>query len=75
MTSHQQDHLIHMLNQISANHAHHDDQREAARAVANHVGRFWARSMKDKILGCSAAEQARLSPIALQSVALLKGED
>ncbi|TQV67784.1 formate dehydrogenase subunit delta [Exilibacterium tricleocarpae] len=70
-----QDHLIRMLNQISANHQHRDDDEAAAQAVANHVGKFWARSMKEKIIGCSAAEKAQLSPIALRSVALLEGDD
>ena len=73
-TTQQQHHLIRMLNQIAANHEHYQDEQAAARAVATHIGRFWARSMKDKITACSDAEKAQLSPISRRCVALLQEE-
>lgn len=69
--SQQLNHLIRMLNQISANHQHHDDIQQAASAVANHVRKFWARTMKERLINCSEEDRARLSPTALRSIALL----
>lgn len=42
-------HLIKMVNQISEN-LNHGEATDAAQKVADHLTRFWAPSMKEKII-------------------------
>jgi len=59
--------LVKMLNQIAINNPCAGDQDKAAEVVAGHVKKFWAKSMKDGIIGyvhdggeglCSVAKSA-----------------
>ncbi len=50
MSDQQLNNLIKMVNQISVNNQHHDSDQQAAEAVAGHLTKFWARSMKQMII-------------------------
>lgn len=64
MTDEQLHHLIRMVNQISANNLHHGDEGEAAHVVADHLKKFWARSMKAQIIAYARDDGAELSPVS-----------
>jgi len=61
------DHLIKMINQIADNIATgqntHDDAA-TAQQVADHIKRFWARSMKQQIITYAADDGAKLTNVA-----------
>lgn len=42
-------HLVSMINQIASNNNYNKSDEETAHVVANHIQKFWARSMKEKI--------------------------
>jgi formate dehydrogenase subunit delta len=62
------DRLVKMANQIAANFVLHDD---AAERVADHLQRFWAPSMRQKILEYDAAGGEGLDPLARAAVRTL----
>ena len=63
---------IRMLNQIAANQRHFANDDQAAEAVAAHLKKFWARSMKQQMVEFVAAGGgSELSPIALQAIGKL----
>lgn len=65
---------IRMLNQIAANQRHFEDEDQAAAAVAAHLKKFWARSMKQQIIGFVAeGGGAELSAVALNAIEKLQG--
>lgn len=66
------DALIKMANQIACNIAPGKNQEQAARAMADHLVRFWARSMKVQIIDCLEMKNNRLDPIAVDAIKLLK---
>jgi formate dehydrogenase subunit delta len=72
MNKTQNDNLVKMLNQIVSNNMHHDN---AAEVAANHVRRFWARSMKRCIIAHSKDQVHGLIPDAKRAVELLAGDD
>lgn len=64
---------IRMLNQIAANQQHFDNDEQAAAAVANHLKKFWARSMKQQIIAFAEEDEGQeLSAIARRAVVLLR---
>lgn len=64
MSQNQLDTLIRMLNQIAVNNGAYPTD-EAATRVAEHVKRFWARSMKQSIIAYTENHQEdELSPVA-----------
>lgn len=64
MSQNQLDTLIRMLNQIAVNNGAYPVE-EAATRVAEHVKRFWARSMKQSIIEYNQTQQDdELSPVA-----------
>lgn len=65
-----EDALIRMLNQIADNLAPGKSPDVAAQAVADHVNRFWARSMKQAIVALSKSDH-RLNSLARQTIPLL----
>ena len=68
-------HLIKMMNQISANMAlaESDESGELAAAkVADHIKRFWARSMREIIISYAESDGEELQPVSMKAVGLLK---
>lgn len=63
------EHLVTMANQI-AEHLSHGvaDDATAADKTVNHIKRFWARSMKQKIKAYATAGGAELSTVASLAV-------
>ncbi|WP_299178818.1 formate dehydrogenase subunit delta [uncultured Neptuniibacter sp.] len=71
MGNHQLTSLIKMANQIAANNTHIGNETEEATMVANHLRKFWARSMKQQITDYLIEGGEELSPIAKKAVAEL----
>jgi len=63
MSHNQLDSLIQMINQIAVNNECYQTD-EAAQRVADHVRRFWARSMKQLIITHNQSGGEGMSPIA-----------
>ncbi|MEX0827607.1 MAG: formate dehydrogenase subunit delta [Haliea sp.] len=62
-------HLVDMANQIATNlRFAADDDAAAAELVANHIQRFWARSMKAQIVDYVQADGAELNQVAKLAV-------
>lgn len=61
----QRDTLIHMANQIANNLQSAGDP---ATGVKNHLEKFWARSMKERIISCLDDSDGDFTPIARQAV-------
>ncbi|GAB4306052.1 MAG: hypothetical protein Kow0083_16020 [Methylophaga sp.] len=70
MSHNQLDTLIRMINQIAANNRAYQTE-EAAERVANHVKRFWARSMKQMMIDYYLSDGEALCPVAKQAVGRL----
>lgn len=66
------DALIKMINQIASNLAPGRSQIDAASATAEHVIRFWARSMKFQLISLVKNKHQALNPTAVRAVAILK---
>ncbi|BES69549.1 hypothetical protein RE428_05670 [Marinobacter nanhaiticus D15-8W] len=64
-------HLIKMINQISTN-LDHGDKHKAAEAVAAHIKKFWARSMKQQIIEYEDIDGSELNQVSRLAVAQLK---
>ena len=58
------DHLIKMINQIADNIAIGDNDAVTAPKVADHISRFWARPMKEKIIEYASADGEQLNAVA-----------
>ncbi len=56
--------LIRMLDQIIANNLHHGDDEQVALVAADHLHKFWARSMKQQILAFAEENPEQLSAVA-----------
>ncbi|KAA1174252.1 formate dehydrogenase subunit delta [Marinobacter salinexigens] len=72
MSNDQLHHLIVMVNQISSNLHHTGTDDEAAEAVAGHLKKFWARSMKQMIIEYADQDGSELSPLSREAVAKLQ---
>ncbi|WP_328187819.1 formate dehydrogenase subunit delta [Marinobacter sp. OP 3.4] len=68
MSDQQLQNLIRMINQISDNNLHHGDEGEAAEVVATHIKKFWARSMKQKIIDYAESDGTELSTVSRLAV-------
>lgn len=68
MGSHQLASLIRMANQIADNNRHVGDDTAVAQVVSSHLGRFWARSMKEQIREYLQAGGEELHPVVKQAV-------
>lgn len=66
------DSLIKMANEIASNIAPGQSQEQAVNAMADHLTRFWARSMKKQIIECLEMDDHGLQPTAVQAIQLLK---
>lgn len=67
-------HLVKMANQIAQNICIGGSNEETINQVRDHITRFWARPMKEKI--CSALEsvEEELSPVAVEAFRIIKTE-
>ncbi|PHR89484.1 MAG: formate dehydrogenase [Leeuwenhoekiella sp.] len=74
MSDQQLQNLIKMINQISDNNLHHGDEGEAAGVVANHIRKFWARSMKQQISDYAMSDGAELNAISRMAVERLSSQ-
>ncbi|MEX2475515.1 formate dehydrogenase subunit delta [Marinobacter sp.] len=72
MSDQQLQHLVRMINQISATNLHHGDEATAAEVVAGHMRKFWARSMKQMIVEYADTDGTELLPVSRQAVERLK---
>ncbi|MEX0606241.1 MAG: formate dehydrogenase subunit delta [Marinobacter sp.] len=72
MSDQQLNNLIKMINQISVNNQHHDSDHQAAEAVAAHLMKFWARSMKQLIISHLDEGGEGLLPVSRMAVELLR---
>lgn len=55
--------LIRMANQISVNLAREDDEQSAT-LIANHLKKFWAKSMKEQFVAYAQEDGQELSVLA-----------
>ena len=63
-------HLVDMANQIATNlRFAAEDDAAAAELVANHIQRYWARSMKAQITDYLHSDGAELNEVARLAVA------
>ena len=65
------DHLIKMINQIADNIAIGDNSVVTGPKVAAHIRKFWARSMKEKIIAYAAGDGKQLNAVAKIAVSQL----
>ena len=65
-------HLIKMINQISENMALTEIDELAAAKVTDHIKRFWARSMKQKIISYARSDGEMLQGVSLEAIRLLQ---
>ncbi|ARD46041.1 formate dehydrogenase subunit delta [Colwellia sp. PAMC 21821] len=71
MSSSQIKTLVSMLNQIADNNNYKKTDEETAKVVAEHVKKFWARSMKENILQYANSDGSALSPTIKLALALI----
>ncbi len=64
-------HLVTMINQIAANIASTEGEARQVELTADHVKRFWAKSMRDKIIVCADDEIYDLGVVARKAIFLL----
>lgn len=69
--SSQIDVLIKMINQIADNAPKKDDPEATAKAVASHVDKFWAKSMKAEIKDYLKAKGEGLNEISTKAIQYL----
>lgn len=63
---------VRMANDIAVQF-HHMPADAAAKAVATHIGKFWERRMRERLLTqVDAGDTADLDPAALEAVGLLR---
>ena len=73
MTDKQLDNLIKMIDQILANNLHHGEEDRITDVAADHLKKFWARSMKQQIIDYAHSHPDCLSPLARATVEKLEG--
>ncbi len=66
------DHLIKMINQITSNIAIGESDEVTSEKVADHIRRFWAKSMKQQIIAYADEGGDELQPAAMAAVQRLK---
>lgn len=64
-------HLIKMINQIADNIAVGESEDSASIQLAIHIKRFWARSMKEKIISYADNDGEKLQPVVRKALASL----
>ncbi|MBK1887310.1 MULTISPECIES: formate dehydrogenase subunit delta [Marinobacter] len=72
MSDQQLNNLIKMLDQIIANNLHYGDDDKVTDVAADHLHKFWARSMKQLIIAHADQSPEELSGLARSTVIKLK---
>ncbi|MFT6331191.1 MAG: formate dehydrogenase subunit delta [Bermanella sp.] len=72
MSSSQIKTLISMLDQIASNNNYKKTDEETAKIVANHLQKFWARSMRDRMTQYLADDGPELTNVSKLAIAKLK---
>lgn len=72
MSSSQIKTLISMLDQIASNNNYKKTDEETAKIVANHLQKFWARSMRDRMTKYLADDGPELTNVSKLAIAKLK---
>lgn len=68
MSDQQLQNLIKMANQIGVHNLHHGDEDAAADVVADHIRKYWARSMKDQLRAYAKQDGSELSAVSRAAV-------
>jgi len=63
------EHLVKMANQIAENFSFHDD---AVERIMDHLQKFWAPSMLEKLIDFSRGESAEIKPALREAVSRLE---
>jgi formate dehydrogenase subunit delta len=61
--------LVKMANQIAENFSFHED---AVARIADHLQRFWAPSMREKLIEASREEALEMNPAVREAVRRLE---
>lgn len=69
MSDHELQRITQMANQIAANFSFHDD---SAARIADHLSRFWAPSMRHKLLSHVASGGGGLESAVIEAARLLR---
>lgn len=72
MSDQQLDNLIKMIDQIIANNLHQGDDDKVTDVAADHLHKFWARSMKQRIIAYANESPEELSALARSTIAKLE---
>lgn len=72
MSDQQLNNLIKMIDQIIANNLHHGGDDKVTDVAADHLHKFWARSMKQQVIAYAHSEQAELAPLARGTIEKLE---
>ncbi|HDZ37830.1 MAG TPA: formate dehydrogenase [Marinobacter sp.] len=72
MSDQQLNNLIKMIDQIIANNRHHGDDDKVTDVAADHLHKFWARSMKQQIIAYANENPAELSALARATISKLE---
>jgi hypothetical protein len=64
-------HLIEMSNQIALNLVYGKEQIECVSAIANHIQRFWAPSMRVELIALVAQGDPQIHPLVNVAVTQL----
>jgi len=68
MSENELNRLIQMANHIAAHNDFHGDTTQSAATTATHIRKFWARSMKEKIIAYVEQDGGELIPAARLAV-------
>ena len=68
MGSHQLNSLIKMANQIADNNSHVGGSDDIANLVANHIQKFWSRTMKEEIIRYQKSNGDALNSTAQKAI-------
>ncbi|MGO1502302.1 MAG: formate dehydrogenase subunit delta [Marinobacter sp.] len=72
MSDQQLNSLIKMIDQIIANNLHQGSDDKVTEVAADHLHKFWARSMKQQIIAYAHQSPAELSALARLTIAKLE---
>lgn len=73
MSDPQLNNLIKMLDQIIANNRHHGDDDKVTNVAADHLHKFWARSMKQQVIVYAGENPEALSELSRMTIGKLEG--
>lgn len=72
MSDQQLNSLIKMIDQIIANNRHHGDDDKVTDVAADHLHKFWARSMKALVIEYARENPSELPELSRQTISKLE---